>query len=80
MELSEDQSKVLNSLLSNFQGQYYSAPIVTTVGGYAGTGKTTLLCELRNQINKEKSDSIVAESLQTNPNNDQGIIIFKIFI
>jgi exodeoxyribonuclease V len=52
VELSEDQSKVLNSLLSNFQGQYYSAPIVTTVGGYAGTGKTTLLCELRNQINK----------------------------
>lgn len=52
MELSEEQNKVLNSLLCNFQGQYYVAPIVTTIGGYAGTGKTTLLCELRNQINK----------------------------
>jgi len=27
-------------------------PFVLTVGGYAGTGKTTLLCELRKQINK----------------------------
>ena len=49
MKLSEEQKNVLESILSKFQGFYYS-DVFTTIGGYAGTGKTTLLCELRKEI------------------------------
>lgn len=51
MQLSEEQNIVVDAILGNFQGTYYNDPC-TTIGGYAGTGKTTLLCELRNQIHK----------------------------
>lgn len=50
MELGEEQKSVIDSILSKFQGFYYSDAF-TTIGGYAGTGKTTLLCELRKEIN-----------------------------
>ena len=60
MDLSEEQNKIIDSLLSNFQGKYYTAPIVTTIGGYAGTGKTTLLCELRRKIHEMSPGTKVA--------------------
>lgn len=49
MELSEEQNTIVDAILENFQGTYYSDSC-TTIGGYAGTGKTTLLCELRKRI------------------------------
>lgn len=33
--------------------------------------------EYRNQINKERSDSLFADNLQTNPNSDQGILFYN---
>ena len=56
MELTAEQKYVIDGIMQNFhQGGYYR-PVnhrdlfVTTVGGYAGTGKTTLITELRDQI------------------------------
>ena len=58
-DLTREQSFIINEIISTIRsygyGSYRSPDDVflRTVGGYAGTGKTTLLCELRNQIKKE---------------------------
>ncbi|MBU2592484.1 MAG: ATP-dependent RecD-like DNA helicase [Patescibacteria group bacterium] len=51
MILSEDQKKVLNKLLSWFKKRGKTSHI--TLGGYAGTGKTTLISVLRKKINQQ---------------------------
>jgi exodeoxyribonuclease V len=46
LELSEDQSKVVNSILD-----WLERPVnFLTLGGYAGTGKTTLIAYLRSKL------------------------------
>ena len=57
MDLSLEQQKVISALIAQLGISGYSNrrsfsydPFVLTVGGYAGTGKTTLICELRNEI------------------------------
>jgi exodeoxyribonuclease-5 len=48
MQLSEDQEKALAKLLAWYQDPERSRFI--TLGGYAGTGKTTLIAVLRNEL------------------------------
>lgn len=48
MQLSEDQEKALAKLLAWYQDPGRSRFI--TLGGYAGTGKTTLIAVLRNEL------------------------------
>lgn len=50
IELSLDQRQALNNLLSWFSAQN-KTPFIT-LGGYAGTGKTTLISLLRNELHK----------------------------
>ena len=50
MELSEDQERALERLLAWYKDPARSAFI--TLGGYAGTGKTTLIAVLRNELVK----------------------------
>ena len=59
MNLTTEQQKVVDAivhqLLSSGYGnrRVFSAnPFVLTVGGYAGTGKTTMLCELRDELHR----------------------------
>ena len=58
MDLTKQQREVLDEIISRLKiGGYggsksFRDPFVLTVGGYAGTGKTTLLCEVRNEIYK----------------------------
>lgn len=60
MQLTPQQKNVVDAILSqlNTSGFSYKQAFMTdqfvlTVGGYAGTGKTTLLCELRKEIYKK---------------------------
>ncbi len=48
MQLSEDQEKALSKLLAWYKDPERSRFI--TLGGYAGTGKTTLIAVLRNEL------------------------------
>jgi exodeoxyribonuclease-5 len=50
VELSQDQEKALNRLLGWYQDPQRSRFI--TLGGYAGTGKTTLIAVLKNELVK----------------------------
>jgi len=74
IELTQEQTKVLKDLLylnsSNIPNGF------VTVGGYAGTGKTTLICELRKQLPKShsvafltftgKASSVLKKKLENN--------------
>lgn len=51
MILSKDQKKALDRLLSWFKDQ--DKPAYISLGGYAGTGKTTLISIFREKLNKE---------------------------
>ena len=50
IDLSKDQSNALTNLLSWYKDTNKSAYI--TLGGYAGTGKTTLIAKLRTELKK----------------------------
>jgi exodeoxyribonuclease-5 len=52
LELSPDQKQALNMLL-DFVKTSNPAKQFITLGGYAGTGKTTIISELRKRINTE---------------------------
>ena len=59
MELTLEQQKIVDAIISQLESNgmsrktsFFCNPFVLTVGGFAGTGKTTLLCELRKEINK----------------------------
>lgn len=59
MILTKEQQTTVDSIIdklnqSGFQNKrrFYYDPFILTVGGYAGTGKTTLLCNLRQTIKK----------------------------
>ena len=58
MNLTPEQKKVVDACIAQLsKGGYGSRrwsydPFVLTVGGYAGTGKTTLLCELREEMHR----------------------------
>jgi len=56
IELSHDQKKCLNSLLSWCRKNTE----FITLGGYAGTGKTTLIAILRQELAKENKNLHVA--------------------
>jgi exodeoxyribonuclease V len=58
MELSEDQQKSLNQLLVWFKDKKREPYI--TLGGYAGTGKTTLIAVFKKQITEENKDLKIA--------------------
>ncbi len=49
-KLSPDQKKVLDALMA-WNTESMRAPYIT-VGGYAGTGKTTVIAEFRNELTK----------------------------
>jgi exodeoxyribonuclease-5 len=51
IELSKDQQKSLN-VLYEFVSENKTLKKHITLGGYAGTGKTTLIAELRNKLEK----------------------------
>ncbi len=59
VDLTKQQKKVVDTIISRlYSGNYDSRrsshiPFILTVGGYAGTGKTTLLCEVRKEIHKK---------------------------
>ena len=54
--LTELQNFITNQLLNQTFDSYhgYRRQFISIVGGYAGTGKTTLICELRKRLNKYK--------------------------
>ena len=56
--LSQDQAKVLNSLMDWHKSEDKNRFI--SLGGYAGTGKTTLISFLRKLLHKEKENLKVA--------------------
>lgn len=58
MELSDDQKKVIKELFAWLAAEGRQQFI--TVGGYAGTGKTTLISILRKHINKQNKKIKVA--------------------
>ncbi|MFA5776513.1 MAG: AAA family ATPase [Patescibacteria group bacterium] len=58
IELSPDQQRAQDMLMSWYKSQ--DRPQFITLGGYAGTGKTTLLSFFRCALNKEKSSLKVA--------------------
>lgn len=58
IELSEDQTKALDKLLEWFKSE--KRPQFITLGGYAGTGKTTLISVFRRQLHDKKKDLKVA--------------------
>lgn len=63
IDLSDDQKKVLHELLEwNKQG-YVNQYI--TVGGYAGTGKTTLIAELSRKLNDNKKSPAIGFAAYT---------------
>jgi ATP-dependent exoDNAse (exonuclease V) alpha subunit len=51
LNLSDDQQKVLNDILDWYKKDRNAMQYVT-IGGFAGTGKTTLIAYLRNELNK----------------------------
>ena len=63
MELTNNQKDVLNSVLQdirNSNGKNYLNTKLITVGGYAGTGKTTLIPKVRKAIFKDNKHDPVA--------------------
>ena len=58
ISLSQDQAKVLSSLIDWHKTEGKSSFI--SLGGYAGTGKTTLVAFLRKLLHKEKESLRVA--------------------
>ena len=50
VELSKEQGRVRDALMAWWRGR--KSPFIT-VGGYAGTGKTTLIGYLRQEIRRE---------------------------
>jgi ATP-dependent exoDNAse (exonuclease V) alpha subunit len=54
LKLSEDQKTVLTSLLDWFNAK--NKPPFVTFGGYAGTGKTTLISVLRKKLKKKNKN------------------------
>lgn len=59
MKLSLDKKQVLHDLISWYRNNY-KKPAYITVGGYAGTGKTTLAALLRKVIYKKNTDLKIA--------------------
>lgn len=57
MILTVEQQKIINELKNKILGSLYRQSI-STVGGYAGTGKTTLICELRKQLKSQPFISV----------------------
>jgi len=57
LNLSSDQNKALRVLLNWFKSQDRQ---YITLGGYAGTGKTTLISIFRNELHKENKELEVA--------------------
>lgn len=53
--LSKDQEKALNHILEWYKKDRNSTQFVT-LGGYAGTGKTTLIAFLRRELSKIEKD------------------------
>jgi len=59
VDLTKEQQKIVDTIITRLYNSGYSnrrqshMPFVLTVGGYAGTGKTTLICELRKEIYKK---------------------------
>lgn len=56
-KLTLEQQTVLDDVKSLIKKSghpvpYFQYPFITTIGGYAGTGKTFLLCEIRKEIKK----------------------------
>ena len=49
--LSKDQKKALDDIISWYKKDKEAMPYVA-LGGYAGTGKTTLIAVLRKELNK----------------------------
>jgi len=63
VNLNTDQSMILNEIISELNIKRNNVNCNTkliTVGGYAGTGKTTLISELRKEINNKTTDLSVA--------------------
>lgn len=61
MELSHDQEKALKALLDwHNTPSSTNKPQYITLGGYAGTGKTTLTALLRQELNKQNPKLRVA--------------------
>jgi len=59
MILTTEQRDILNELESEvLKFNSYRDQFITTVGGYAGTGKTTLICELRKRLKKRTKLSV----------------------
>lgn len=58
MDLTKQQKEVSDEIINKLyesghkKVKIFRDPFVLTVGGYAGTGKTTLLCEVRKEIYK----------------------------
>lgn len=56
MELTTEQQEIINEINNQIlvngyeRNRYYAYPFTRTIVGYAGTGKTTLIAELRKQI------------------------------
>ena len=57
LELSFDQNKALFQITKWYQNK---EKLFITLGGYAGTGKTTLISILRNELNEKYPDLAVA--------------------
>lgn len=55
LEMSHDQEKAISTLLNWFKLEVKPKQFIT-LGGYAGTGKTTLIAILRNELAKNNSD------------------------
>ena len=49
LELSPDQNQALKNLMDFVKSKNYSKQFIT-LGGFAGTGKTTIISELRKRI------------------------------
>ncbi|MCL4384606.1 DEAD/DEAH box helicase [Patescibacteria group bacterium] len=59
MELSNDQKYALNQLMSWFKATQKARPYIT-LGGFAGTGKSTLISQLRKNLYKDNKELQVA--------------------
>ncbi|MFW9871718.1 MAG: ATP-dependent RecD-like DNA helicase [Candidatus Thorarchaeota archaeon] len=57
MVLTSEQSFIMKEL-QNQMFNSHGRPFIKVVGGYAGTGKTTLICELRKQLEKQRRISV----------------------
>lgn len=66
LNLSKEQKTIINEIITILRKGGYTSRLknyqlfTTTVGGYAGTGKTTLICELRKEIYRNFPDLSVA--------------------